>query len=63
MPEALQYNGEVGQRAIIEVSVTQRDLQYLIPWAHVGRCREEAYDPVLGERVWSYLQAQVEELR
>ena len=29
--------------------------QYIVPWAHVGRCRKEMYDPVLGERVWNAL--------
>jgi len=35
--------------------------QYIIPWAHVGRCREEMYDPVLGERVWNTLVEQSKE--
>ncbi|OBZ78995.1 hypothetical protein A0H81_00306 [Grifola frondosa] len=33
--------------------------QFLIPFARVGRCREEAYDPALGERLWNWLEDQV----
>jgi len=38
----------------------QHNGEFLVPWAHVDRCRKEAYDPVLGEQVWRYLVEQVE---
>lgn len=34
--------------------------EFLIPWARVGRCRREAYDNALGERLWAWLEEQVE---
>ncbi|KAI0792827.1 NAD(P)-binding protein [Abortiporus biennis] len=34
---------------------------FLIPWARAGRCREEAYDPVLGEKLWNWLEEQIKE--
>ncbi|OSX62496.1 hypothetical protein POSPLADRAFT_1170100 [Postia placenta MAD-698-R-SB12] len=33
--------------------------KFLIPWARVGRCREEAYDDRIGERLWDWLEEQV----
>ncbi|KAJ2990506.1 hypothetical protein NUW54_g8450 [Trametes sanguinea] len=33
--------------------------EFLIPWARLGRCREEAYDPKVGERLWNWLDEQV----
>ncbi|EMD31845.1 hypothetical protein CERSUDRAFT_162663 [Gelatoporia subvermispora B] len=36
--------------------------EFLIPWARLGKCRPEAYDDAIGERLWSYLQDQVEDL-
>lgn len=30
--------------------------QFLIPWARVGECRAEAYDPEVGRRLWEYLE-------
>ncbi|KAI0076330.1 NAD(P)-binding protein [Panus rudis PR-1116 ss-1] len=35
--------------------------EFLIPWARVGRCRPEAYDPELGEQLWNYLEEEVKE--
>ncbi|KAH8082426.1 NAD(P)-binding protein [Cristinia sonorae] len=35
--------------------------KFLIPWARVGRTRNEAYDLEIGKRLWSWLQAQVDE--
>ncbi|KAH9940780.1 NAD(P)-binding protein [Epithele typhae] len=32
---------------------------YFIPWARVGRFREEAYDDILGEKMWKYLEGEV----
>lgn len=32
--------------------------QFLIPWARPGKCRREAYDDALGEKVWSWLEAE-----
>ncbi|TCD69330.1 hypothetical protein EIP91_008086 [Steccherinum ochraceum] len=37
----------------------QHNGQFLIPWARLGRTREEAYDPEVGERFWNWLQEQV----
>ncbi|OCH84298.1 NAD(P)-binding protein [Obba rivulosa] len=36
--------------------------EFLIPWARLGKCRREAYDGAIGERLWSYLQEQVKHL-
>ncbi|KAF7789134.1 hypothetical protein EIP86_000069 [Pleurotus ostreatoroseus] len=33
--------------------------EFLIPWARFGRCRDEVYDPEVGDKLWSYLQEQV----
>ncbi|KAI0932764.1 hypothetical protein AcW2_001294 [Taiwanofungus camphoratus] len=33
--------------------------KFLIPWARVGVCRKEAYDDVIGGRLWTWLQEQV----
>ncbi|OBZ71701.1 hypothetical protein A0H81_08859 [Grifola frondosa] len=33
--------------------------KFLIPWARVGECRPEAYDPEIGERLWNWLQEQI----
>ncbi|RPD56672.1 NAD(P)-binding protein [Lentinus tigrinus ALCF2SS1-7] len=33
--------------------------EYLIPWARLGRCRAEAYDDALGERLWQWLEDEV----
>lgn len=30
--------------------------EFFIPWERVGRCREEAYDDEVGEKLWSWLQ-------
>ncbi|CAL1712018.1 unnamed protein product [Somion occarium] len=30
--------------------------EFFIPWARVGRCRDEAYDSEIGERLWNYLE-------
>ncbi|KAJ3477594.1 hypothetical protein NLI96_g10356 [Meripilus lineatus] len=35
--------------------------QFLIPWARVGRCREEGYDPALGEKLWDYLMEEIKD--
>ncbi|EPS99564.1 hypothetical protein FOMPIDRAFT_1050592 [Fomitopsis schrenkii] len=34
---------------------------FLIPWARVGRCRPEAYDDALGERLYAWLEEQVKD--
>ncbi|OCH86008.1 NAD(P)-binding protein [Obba rivulosa] len=33
--------------------------EFLVPWARLGRCRPEAYDDAIGERLWNYLEEQV----
>ncbi|CDO72258.1 hypothetical protein BN946_scf184970.g110 [Trametes cinnabarina] len=33
--------------------------EFLIPWARLGKCRPEAYDPKVGERLWTWLEEQV----
>ncbi|KAI0783505.1 NAD-P-binding protein [Abortiporus biennis] len=35
--------------------------EFLIPWARKGRCRDEVYDPVVGEKLWNYLLEQVKD--
>jgi len=35
--------------------------EYLIPWARLGRCREEAYDPELGQKLWDWLEQETQE--
>ena len=32
----------------------------MIPWARLGKCRPEAYDDELGERLWRWLEAEVQ---
>ncbi|KAI0776357.1 NAD(P)-binding protein [Irpex lacteus] len=49
MPEALNYNGEARRF-------------FLIPWARLGRLREEAYDTELGIKLWDWLEEQVNDL-
>ncbi|KAJ3554361.1 hypothetical protein NM688_g3147 [Phlebia brevispora] len=41
--------------------VVDHNGDFLIPWARFGRCREEVYDPKVGEELWNYLQEQVKE--
>ncbi|KAF7789133.1 hypothetical protein EIP86_000068 [Pleurotus ostreatoroseus] len=41
--------------------VVDHNGDFLIPWARFGRCREEAYDPQVGERLWNWLQEQVKD--
>ncbi|KAI0662127.1 NAD(P)-binding protein [Cubamyces menziesii] len=33
--------------------------EFLIPWARLGKCRPEAYDPEIGKRLWEWLDEQV----
>ncbi|EJF56822.1 NAD(P)-binding protein [Dichomitus squalens LYAD-421 SS1] len=33
--------------------------EFFIPWARVGRCRAEAYDDELGDKLWKWLEAEV----
>ncbi|KAI0355004.1 NAD(P)-binding protein [Trametes cingulata] len=33
--------------------------EFLIPWARLGKCRAEVYDPEVGERLWKWLDEQV----
>ncbi|KAI0782859.1 NAD(P)-binding protein [Abortiporus biennis] len=35
--------------------------EFLIPWARLGRCREEAYDPEIGDRLWKWLEGEIVE--
>lgn len=60
MPEALNYNGEVMSWPASHLSSLANQLaQFLIPWARLGRCRVEAYDDGLGERLWKWLEDEV----
>ncbi|KAJ3520646.1 hypothetical protein NM688_g9131 [Phlebia brevispora] len=34
--------------------------EFLIPWARLGRARKEVYDPAEGEKLWNWLEAQLE---
>ena len=36
--------------------ISYRYLQFYIPWARQGRCREEAYDPEVGKKLWDWLE-------
>ncbi|EIW80515.1 NAD(P)-binding protein [Coniophora puteana RWD-64-598 SS2] len=36
--------------------------QYLIPWARVGRSRTDTRDPVVGARLWQWLEEQVRDV-
>ena len=38
-------------------------LQFFIPWARPGVCRDEAYDDELGGRVWQWLQDATKEVK
>lgn len=64
MPETLQYNGEVRYSLICFVvwMMLMVLLQFLIPWARLGRCREEAYDEELGKKLWNWLEEQVKDV-
>jgi len=33
--------------------------EFLIPWARLGKCRKEAYDPVLSAKLWDWMEEQV----
>ncbi|KAI8986260.1 NAD(P)-binding protein [Trametes punicea] len=33
--------------------------EFLIPWARLGKCRSEAYDQEIGDRLWKWLEEQV----
>ena len=37
--------------------------KFLIPWARLGKLRAEAYDDELGDKVWAWLQEQVQPFR
>jgi len=39
----------------------QHNGEFMVPWARMGKCRPEAYDDAIGERLWCYLQEQVKE--
>jgi retinol dehydrogenase 12 len=30
-----------------------------VPWAKVGRLRDEVYDPKVGEELWNYFEGEV----
>ena len=36
-------------------------VKFLIPWARVDKCRKEAYDDALGERLWNALEEAVKD--
>ncbi|KAF8551042.1 NAD(P)-binding protein [Imleria badia] len=36
--------------------------KYLIPWARIGKPRQDTQDPEIGMRLWDYLEEQVEEV-
>ncbi|KAH9932808.1 NAD(P)-binding protein [Epithele typhae] len=37
--------------------------EFMIPWARRGKCRKEAYDEDLGDRLWAWLQEEVRPYR
>ena len=65
MPEVVDHNGEVRPLLLTFSSLNDESHvfpppeQFLIPWARFGRCRDEVYDPEVGEKLWNYLQEQV----
>lgn len=64
MPEALDHNAGVSTlRQPGSVRLTDRIavLKFLIPWARVDKCRKEAYDDVLGEKLWNTLEEAVKD--
>ncbi|KAH9833337.1 uncharacterized protein C8Q71DRAFT_775100 [Rhodofomes roseus] len=36
--------------------------EFLIPWARLGKCRKEAYDDEVGQRLWAWLLEQTKEI-
>lgn len=63
MPEPLNYNGAVRLYGAWMFSdaymLTQGDGgQFIVPWARVGKCRQEAYDNTIGNRLWAWLTEQ-----
>ena len=63
MPEALNYNGEVGLKLYVSSISLQRTPQFMIAFARLGKCRSEAYDDTIGERLWNWLQEEVKPFR
>ena len=64
MPEALAYNGEVRpgvlrRRYPASHVESIMDVQFMIPWARLGKCRPEVYDDEVGNRLWSWLEEEV----
>ena len=34
-------------------------VQFMIPWARLGRCRPEVYDDEVGNKLWTWLEGEV----
>ena len=64
MPEALNHNAGVSAvRSSWSVHLAEcvAAMKFLIPWARVDKCRKEAYDDALGERLWNALEEAVKD--
>ena len=60
MPEAATFNGEVRARVSSWCRlISDGAVQFLIPWARVGKCRHEMYDPKETEKLWAWLEGAV----
>lgn len=60
MPETLQHSGQVCVWNIF-LSGQLMSVQFLVPYARLGKTKAAMYDPEVGERLWKYLQEQVKD--
>lgn len=37
-------------------------MQYLIPWAKLGKARKDTDDEAIGKKLWEYLEEQVKDV-
>lgn len=63
MPEALNQNAGVSVHVdhCFVYLIDHMVVQFLIPWAHVDKCRKEAYDNELGQKLWDTLEDTVKD--
>ena len=38
-------------------------LQFMIPFARLGRCRDEVYDDAIGQRLWQWMEDETRHLK
>jgi hypothetical protein len=63
-PQTVDFNGKVRAHCVkLRWFILDFDpqKQYLIPWAREGKMRSEAQDPQLGEKLWTWLEAETKE--